>query len=182
MASGYNPANGKIYLNGGYRDVDDRHCPGDDLGVRPGREHVHRAGAEPTDARQAQPRGSINGKFFLVAGGRTIPDEVLVRRPRLRHREQHVDGSTVGRHADGRRTCPGGRLSLMAVVFDRRRHVYRPCDPFDGMNDVSKFDPAANTWSTGAALESRALVHLGCASAPRRRRGRPRQRDTSLAT
>ncbi len=47
MASGYNPANGKIYLNGGYSARRHRHRLEPDLGVRPDREHVHRQGAEP---------------------------------------------------------------------------------------------------------------------------------------
>ena len=46
MASGYNAANGKIYLNGGFETatID---SVSNDMGVRPGREHVHRQGPEP---------------------------------------------------------------------------------------------------------------------------------------
>ena len=42
MASGYNPANGKIYLNGGFETSTIDSVSNDDLGVRPDREHVHR--------------------------------------------------------------------------------------------------------------------------------------------
>ena len=47
MASGYNPANGKIYLNGGYLGGEASQRLQPDLGVRPGREHVRRQDAEP---------------------------------------------------------------------------------------------------------------------------------------
>ena len=117
MASGYNTANGKIYLNGGFETstIDSVQATTWEFDPVANTFTVK----APSPAMQAGPTsGVINGKLY-VAGGRTNPDEVLSEHLGLRHRRQHVDSPRpAGRHADGEERPRGGSRPG-AAVFDR---------------------------------------------------------------
>ena len=101
MARGYNPANGKIYLNGGYATAFIDSVSNQTWAYDPAANTF--TGLAPSPPIQGGTASGVVNGHLLMAGGRTNPDATLDRLG-LRHRDQHVDAA--GEHADRRRTSP----------------------------------------------------------------------------
>ena len=141
MASGYNTANGKIYLNGGFETstIDSVQATTWEFDPVANTFTVK----APSPAMQAGPASEvINGKLY-VAGGRTNPDEVLsntwgydIATNTWTAADQLAD-MPMAKNVPGRAVVQGQLYSIGGTSVAT----------FDGLNDVSKYDPATNAWS-----------------------------------
>ena len=179
---GYNPGNGKIYLNGGYEtsppSTPSRPRPGSTTRSRtpsPPRRRPEHAGRHRLRGRQRPPD---HVRWSHEPGRDSRPDLGL------RHRHRHV--VAAGEPARCAKNVPAGVVARQALL-DRRGHLRAP--PFDGTNDVESFDPAANTWSPEPTLIAASLVprrhcrreHPLRGRRPRRRRDLPLHRGEAGA-
>src|SRR5262245_10187022 len=145
MGSGYNSADGKIYLNGGYSDSTQ--------GI--GSVQATTWSYDPTAnsfavladspiARGGPAAGVING-HFLVAGGRTsIPaDETLVATY-----DYDISSNTWTQKQDMPQptNVPGSAVAL-DQLWAFGGCTPTPCNPFPGMNNAESFDPVGNAWT-----------------------------------
>ena len=119
MASGYNVANGKIYLVGGQRRGRPGQREGDDVGVRPCGEHVHHARADSARCRRLRLRRDrrppLSGRRPRCArrrGGSGLG---------LQHRREQLGGQ--GRHAEPDERRRQRRRERQALELRRRERL-----------------------------------------------------------
>ena len=141
MASGYNSTNGKIYLQGGFETSTIDSVQATTWEFDPVANTF--TAKAPSPATQAGPTsGVINGKLY-VAGGRTNPDEVLSNTwgyDIATNTWSALDGLAdmpMAKNVPGRAVVAGQLYSIGGTNVAT----------FDGLNDVSKYDPAGNAWS-----------------------------------
>ncbi len=132
-------ATAMIYLNGGFETSTIDSVAGHDLGVRPGREHVHRSWPRAPHAQGGPGLGGHQWPPVLVAGGRTNPDATLDRDLGLRHRVQYV--GVRSRTCCSRRTFPPVSSVAIGKLWSFGGGTTTPCNPFDGMTDRRELRP-----------------------------------------
>ncbi|HMI99543.1 MAG TPA: kelch repeat-containing protein, partial [Gaiellaceae bacterium] len=146
MAGGYNSADGKIYLNGGYSASTIDTVSDATWKYDPAANSFTELAPSPI-ARGGPAFGIING-HFLVAGGRTNPDETLVATW-----DYNIASDTWTQKQDMPEptNVPGSAVAA-GQLWAMGGCTPTPCNPFPGLNAVESFDPGANTWSAAPSL------------------------------
>src|SRR5262245_40701074 len=148
MGSGYNPTNGRIYLQGGFETSTIDSVQATTWEFDPvGNTFTVKAPSPMTQAGMTS--GVINGKLY-ISGGRTNPDEVLsntwaydIAGNTWTALDQLAD-MPMAKNTPGRAIVGGQLYSIGGTNLAT----------FDGLNDVSKYDVAGNAWSGVALLNT----------------------------
>ena len=153
LASGYNPADGKIYLNGGYETafIDS---------VRPttwAYDPVGNSFAVRADSPAAQggPASEVINGHLYIAGGRTNPDMTL---------DLAWDYNIATDAWQARASMPTAKNVPGRAVGQGQLYAIGGGNPFTTpltTTDVVKFDPGSNTWSTAPALNAQRSFTAG---------------------
>src|SRR5438067_616725 len=146
MVGGYNAVDGKIYLNGGYSGATIDTVVATTWKYDPIANTFTDLAPSPT-AHGGPAAGIING-HLLVAGGRTNPDQTLVQTW-----DYNIASNTWTQKQDMPRptNVPGSAVAL-GQLWSMGGCTPTPCNPFPGINNVSSFDPVANTWTDAPSL------------------------------
>ena len=163
MASGYNPANGRIYLNGGFQTSTIDSVQNTTWEYDPVANSWAVKAPSPFSPGQAGTTSEvINGKLYM-SGGRTNPDEVLantwgydIATDTWTTAEQLLD-MPMAKNTAGRAVVQGQLYSIGGTNLGT----------FDGLNDVSKYDAATNAWRRCPPCSQRAPLPRAWLSATR---------------
>ena len=143
MAAGYNAANGKIYLNGGFETSTIDSVMATTWKYDPVANTFTDMAPSPT--AQAGPAAAIINGHLMVAGGRTNPDETLVATW-----DYDIAANSWTQKADmPRPTNVPGFAVAQGKLWSFGGCTTTPCNPFDGINNVTSFDRVANAWTDG---------------------------------
>ena len=147
MARGYNSADGKIYLNGGYATAFIDSVSNTTWSYDPAT-NTWNAGLATSPAMQGGTASGIVNGHLLMSGGRTNPDMTL---------DTTYDYDIVGNSWTQRASMPTAKNVAGGVIAQSQLWSIGGGNPFSSpltTTDVVSFDPGANTWTGQPALNA----------------------------